>query len=54
MIQPDPIAMLVGTILFLIVVVVAMAVTAVRRRVAPDPATGQPATERTGTRRFVG
>lgn len=54
MIQPDPTAMLVGTMLFLVVVVLAVAVTAVRRRVQPNAGSGRPATERAGTRRFVG
>ena len=35
MIQPDPLAMLAGTVAFLAVLVVTMAVTAVRRRRRP-------------------
>ena len=53
MLQPDPLAMLTGAALFLAVLVVMLAVTAVRRRSQRRPQSG-PARDAERERRFAG
>jgi hypothetical protein len=48
MLQPDPVAMLVGVVLFVAVLVVLMAVTALRRRHQHDFQAQRLATDRVG------
>jgi uncharacterized membrane protein len=54
MFDPDPIAMLLGTVLFLVALVVTMAVTAVRRRTARQLATERSRDDTVRTRKFAG
>jgi len=54
MFDPDPMAMLLGTVLFLVVLVVTMMVTAVRRRAERQLAAQRSRSDTVHTRKFAG
>ena len=54
MFTPDPVAMLAGTVLFLVAVVVTMVVTAVRRRATRQLAAELSRGDTVHTRKFAG